>query len=354
MAEVTLRQFADVLGVPVDRLLAQLQEAGVGSKTPEDSIDDTEKKKLLSHLRERHGKVEGAGSGPEKRISLKRKTVSELALTGEKKGRGTTGPRKTVTVEVRKRRTYVRPAADEAGEVDDAELRAKQEAAKKELLEEAKRRQKDIGEKLRLEEEARREAEERERKERKEREERRREEEARRRLEEEEQKKREAEEAVRREAEETARAAQEEEARRARAEADKGAAKRTKDKAPAEKAKKDDRRSRFGREQIHVASEKRGKRKTKARPRSGQAAFSGATQHGFAKPTAPIVREVSIPETISVAELAQKMSVKATEVIKVMMGMGSMVTINQVIDQETAAVVVEEMGHNPKLLKENA
>ena len=77
-------------------------------------------------------------------------------------------------------------------------------------------------------------------------------------------------------------------------------------------------------------------------------------RHGFAKPTAPVVREVALPESISVVDLAQKMSVKATEVIKTLLKMGMMVTINQVIDQETAALAVEEMGHTYKLLKENA
>ncbi len=77
--------------------------------------------------------------------------------------------------------------------------------------------------------------------------------------------------------------------------------------------------------------------------------------HGsFTRPTAPIIREVSIPETITIADLAQKMSVKAADLIKAMMKMGSMVTINQVIDQETATIVVEELGHKAKLLKENA
>ncbi|MGH8248151.1 MAG: translation initiation factor IF-2, partial [Gammaproteobacteria bacterium] len=77
-------------------------------------------------------------------------------------------------------------------------------------------------------------------------------------------------------------------------------------------------------------------------------------QHGFALPTAPIVREVDIPESITVAELAQRMSVKGTEVVKAMMNLGSIVTINQTIDQETAAILVEEMGHKARLLKENA
>ena len=78
------------------------------------------------------------------------------------------------------------------------------------------------------------------------------------------------------------------------------------------------------------------------------------SRHGFERPTAPIVRDVTIPETITVGELAQKMSIKAAEVIKLMMGMGSMVTINQVLDQETAALVVQELGHKPKLIQENA
>src|SRR3569832_1807859 len=77
-------------------------------------------------------------------------------------------------------------------------------------------------------------------------------------------------------------------------------------------------------------------------------------KHGFERPTAPIVREVAIPETITVAELAQKMSVKATEVIKFLMTMGSMVTINQVLDQDTAILVVEELGHVAKRLQEIA
>lgn len=79
-----------------------------------------------------------------------------------------------------------------------------------------------------------------------------------------------------------------------------------------------------------------------------------ALTHGFAMPTAPVVKDIAIPETITVAELAKRMSVKAAEVIKVMMGLGAMATINQVIDQDTAIIVVEEMGHKPHPLKENA
>lgn len=91
-------------------------------------------------------------------------------------------------------------------------------------------------------------------------------------------------------------------------------------------------------------------RKDKATAKEG----ASSLEHGFAKPTAPIIKEVAIPETITVADLASKMSIKAAEVIKIMMKMGALVTINQVIDQETAAIVVEEMGHKPKLLSQNA
>jgi len=90
------------------------------------------------------------------------------------------------------------------------------------------------------------------------------------------------------------------------------------------------------------------------RRRPSHAKSHQAAAHAFAKPLAPIVRDVIIPETISVGELAQRMAIKAAEVIKVMMKMGAMATINEVIDQETAAIVVEELGHKPKLLKENA
>ena len=109
--------------------------------------------------------------------------------------------------------------------------------------------------------------------------------------------------------------------------------------------------ARIHREELHVASDKSGRRKKKQRPRQ---VLKRPVQHKFEKPTAPIVREVELPESITVSELAQRMSVKSTEVIKVMMNLGSMVTINQMIDQETAAIVAEEMGHKAKMLKENA
>jgi translation initiation factor IF-2 len=125
-------------------------------------------------------------------------------------------------------------------------------------------------------------------------------------------------------------------------------------KAAEKKAKKrplkEEHETKYGREELHVATERVAWRKRKV----NKAVTVSIPQHGFVKPTAPIVREVAIPKTITVGELAQKMAVKAAEVIKGMMQLGVMATINQVIDQETAAIVVQEMGHTPKLLQENA
>jgi translation initiation factor IF-2 len=185
-------------------------------------------------------------------------------------------------------------------------------------------------------------------------------------LREDEEKRRQADEEARLKAEEEARKKVEEEARRiaeeeARALAE--ARKRTSDddrkrkeadRAPPRRAGRGDDAgpTKYGRKELHVAGDKAGRRRK--RPAGGRRGGGAQIERqGFERPTAPVVREVGIPETITVAELAQKMAVKATEVIKTMMGMGAMVTINQVIDRDTAVIVVEEMGHTPKILREN-
>ena len=119
------------------------------------------------------------------------------------------------------------------------------------------------------------------------------------------------------------------------------------------KGKGKDKSTRYGRQELHVASDKSGRRKKKRRRRS-KIIPTVETQHVFEKPTEPVIKEVEIPESISVGDLAQRMSVKATEVIKLMMGLGSMATINQMLDQETATLVVEEMGHKVILINESA
>jgi translation initiation factor IF-2 len=108
----------------------------------------------------------------------------------------------------------------------------------------------------------------------------------------------------------------------------------------------------FERKELHVSEGKSGRRKKK-KGAGGRVATVKDQEHGFSKPTAPVVREVSIPETISVSDLAQRMSIKAAEVIKTLMGLGTMATINQVLDQDTAVIVVEEMGHVAKPIQEN-
>ena len=111
-------------------------------------------------------------------------------------------------------------------------------------------------------------------------------------------------------------------------------------------------RGRRGREELHVASDKAGRRRKKQKSRP--VVRTQPARHGFEMPTAPVVRDVAIPETITVGELAQKMSIKANELIKALMGLGMMVTINQVIDQDAAVLVVEELGHVAKPVKDSS
>lgn len=341
MAEVTVKQFADVVGVSTDRLLAQLEEAGLSDKQSEDLISDEEKTQLLTYLRRMHGKEE-TGTEPTK-VTLKRKTVSELRVPTERsraRSRPKAGPSKTVSVEFRKKRTYVKRSVV----AEEEASRIEKEAAERD--------------RAKAEEEAALRAEE----------------EAREALQREKQAAEEAEQAARRAAEEAeAKARAEAEAAVKNAEAARERASSTADtkspaKAPApppppppsgdtRRGKGADKRdakgpTRYGRKELHVASDKSGRRRKK--PGSRRVVAPGNAKHGFERPTAPVIREVAISENMTVAELAQRMSVKAAEVIKVMMTLGSMVTINQILDQETAVIVVEEMGHKPKIIRENA
>src|SRR5580698_10575160 len=335
MAEVTVSQFAEVLKVPVDRLLVQLDQAGIKVTGPDARISDDAKLELLTHLRRAHGSEDAGGDGAPRKITLKRKTQSELKLASNQ------GRARTVNVEVRRTRNYI----------------------KRDVLEEQARAQQDeLDSKKREAEEAARAVTEKAESERRERE--RLEAENRRRVEEEETRRR-AQEESRRVAEQRSR---DDEARRAR-ERDTGE-RRTEDRERPEvpaavvapvvarpapgAAPADDKATRYGRQELHVAgdvsSRYKKKRRTKARP---MPSAGGEGRHAFEMPTAPVKRDVGIGETVTVAELAQKMAVKANEVIKVLMNMGVMVTINQPIDQDTAVLVVEEMGHTPKLLREN-
>ena len=334
MPEVTVKQYAEVIQIPVERLLEQLEQAGLAGKFAEDWISDNEKTELLGYLRRKHGKENQAG--PE-RITLRRKTLSEIKMPASGQSSRSKIRSKTVSVEVRKRRTYIKRSV-----IEEEALKRAQEAEEQRAKTEA-------------EELARREAEK----------------EAAEKLEEQVAPAESPQPAVPAEtrsepAEEPAVVSEPEPEDASirydlqEEETPQPLEKVTEQQAdavpelPAETPPQPveiEKPARIQREELHVASGKSGRRKKKKRTRQ---VVKIPAQHGFEKPTAPIVREVEIPESITVSELAQRMSVKSAEVIKAMMNLGSMVTINQMIDQETAAIVAEEMGHKAKMLKENA
>jgi translation initiation factor IF-2 len=330
MSEVTVKQFAEVVGVPTDRLLTQLVEAGLDISDENATISDSEKTRLLDFLRQSHGKRGALSVGGASKITLKRKTQSELRATvpagrgpaGRGALRSTRPETKTVAVEVRKKRTYVKRADLVAEEHERLEQEAEEKA------------------RLRAEEEARNEAVRLER-------------EAARKKQEEEQ----AAEEARLKSEREARQKAAEEARQqalATADSRKAATDepRKRKSADADRKSREDRDTKYGRKQLHVTAGKGGRRKTKSKP-SRRITIESTGEHGFERPTASVVHEVEIPESIVVSELARKMSVKAAEIIKVLMHMGVMATINQVLDQDTATLVVEEMGHVAKPMQEN-
>ena len=329
MSDVTVAQFAEVLKVPVDRLLVQLESAGIQVAGPQALISDEAKLELLTHLRRAHGADEPsktAGAAAPRKITLARKSQSELKQASAQ------GRARTVNVEVRHKKTYI----------------------KRDVLEEQNKQTQGAADEKRKELEAQEQAE-RDRAEAARKESERIEAENRKRIEDEATKKKQAEEARR--AADEARAKQETEAqRRAAAEVATTPAARPErhkpEKAPvaaAEPAKD----TRYGRQELHVAggAGARNKKKKRVKERTGTGGVGMESRHAFEMPTAPIKREVAIGETITPQEIAQKMAVKATEVIKTMLNMGVMATINQPIDRDTATLVVEEMGHIAKVLK---
>jgi translation initiation factor IF-2 len=331
MSDVTVAQFAEVLKVPVDRLLVQLESAGIQVAGPQALISDEAKLELLTHLRRSHGVAEPAKGGvaAPRKITLARKTQSELKQASQQ------GRARTVNVEVRHKKTYI----------------------KRDVLEEQNKQHQDEADHKRKEIEAA-EVAERERQEAARRESERMEAENRRRIEDEASRKKQAEDQRRQQ--EEARVKQEQDAqRRAAAEAAVAHAqpvrpeRHTPHKAPVAVVDPAKDATRYGRQELHVATgaSARNKKKKRVKERTGTGSVSSETRHAFEMPTAPMKREVTIGETITPQEIAQKMAVKATEVIKTMMNMGVMATINQPIDRDTATLVVEEMGHVAKVLK---
>lgn len=332
MADVTVAELAKMVGVPVERLLEQIKDAELPQAAADDTITNDERARLLASLKRRHGDDSGTESSP-RRITLKRKTVGTLK-SADSQGRGT----KAVNVEVRKKRTYVKRSVEEA----------QKEAAEREAQ---------LAEERRLEEEARKAREEEERK--------------------------------AREAEEAARAAEEAARQSKVAESQPAASAATPAAAvapePAPEGKSESRRkaATFKKEapDRKKGDEEKDKPRSSLRKKGGKKfrgkssdefildadgdVFQGGgrrrrrklshgMEHKFEKPTEFIAREIEVPEAITVANLAQRMSVKSGQVIKALMSMGVMATINQILDQDTSVLVVEELGHKAKLISDDA
>ncbi len=348
MSDVTIKQLAGVLGMGVDKLITQLAEAGMNFSSPDQVVSSTEKVKLHGFLRRTHGKAEKEtqDSAP-RQVTLKRRTVSELTVNqGAARG-------KTVNVEVRQKRTYVkRSTMADGSEVIDAEredaLRKLQESQLKRESEESarqdqERRRQEEEAKLRVAEEARRQAEE-----------------ARQRAE------TDARQPAADAAVPSAAAAKDERPAARKPATDARPASPSRPRTAAEeaphrhaKAKHGSHRmpqegdeaeggARYFGAELHLSDAghaRRGAIKKRPRKQIEPARSPSGGPHGFSKPLAPVVRDVAVGETILVSELAQKMAVKGAEVVKVLFKMGVMATINQVIDHDTAVLVVEELGH---------
>ncbi|MCL6703904.1 translation initiation factor IF-2 [Pseudomonas sp. T1.Ur] len=322
MTQVTVKQLADEVKTPVERLLQQMREAGLPHTAAEEHVTDSEKQSLLTHLKSSHkAKVEEP-----RKITLQRKTTSTLRVAGSK----------SISVEVRKKKVFVQRSPEEIEaerKREQEERRAVENAARQKAEEEAKRR---------AEEEARRQpaaaqpapAE--------------------------------AVEAVAPAAEPVREAAPV--AAPAPAPAD--TRKRDEQRRP-DKPRADDNRRGGGdgerKNAPHRASVKEKAPAPRVAPRTtdeesdgfrrggrGKAKLKKRNAHGFQSPTGPVVREVKIGETITVGDLAQQMSVKAAEIIKFMFKLGTPATINQVLDQETAQLVAEELGHKVTLVSDTA
>ncbi|WP_230353644.1 translation initiation factor IF-2 [Lelliottia sp. WAP21] len=379
MTDVTVKSLAAEIQTPVDRLVQQFADAGI-PKSADDSVTAQEKQTLLAHLNREHG------STPDK-LTLQRKTRSTLNIPG------TGGKSKSVQIEVRKTRTFVkrdpqeaeRLAAEEQAQREaeeqaqreaeatakrEAELKAEREAAEKAKRDASEKAKRDAAEKDKVSnqqtdemtktaqtEKARRENEAAELK-------RKAEEEARRKLEED----------ARRVAEEARRMAEENagvwaEQEKAKGDEDKSDYHVTTSQHARQAEDENDREVEAGRSRTRTAAkaarpQKKGNKhaESKADREEARAAGRGGKggkrkgstlQQGFQKPAQAVNRDVVIGETITVGELANKMAVKGSQVIKAMMKLGAMATINQVIDQETAQLVAEEMGHKVILRREN-
>ncbi|MCL1066615.1 translation initiation factor IF-2 [Shewanella olleyana] len=363
MADTSIDKLAAEVGKNVDRLIEQFAEAGI-KKSKADSVSETEKQTLLDHLKKQHG----ADKEPQK-MTLQRKTVSTLSVNAGG------GQSKDVKVEVRKKRTFVKrddselaaEAEQQAKQQQEAEAAAKAAAEAKAVEDKAKAEAKanaDAETKAKKEADAKAKAEAKPAKAEDP-------ESAAAKAEADRIKTAQEEAMTKKQKEEAAQAA--ETARKLAEENSKRWAEEERQRIEAEKNSDHhittSKAARAAEDTSDAAEEKRGRRtrnKNANKKRGGkggrdnrsrgarnQSTAPESMAHGFNKPVAVVKGEIRIGETVSVAELASRMSIKATEIIKQMMKMGSMVTINQILDQETAQMVAEEMGHKVVLLREN-
>ncbi len=396
MADVTVSELATSVGASVDRILTQMKQAGLTHQKADDMVSDDEKQALLSFLKSSHGESVAAP----KKITLKRKTTTTLKT-------GSGSARKTVNVEVRKKRTYVKrdaveqedtleetaeqsevetsvshvdvqESAPKATEVELGKVESESETSERETEDVAAEAANDSNEAVAENkvkttftpssfvddaEMLRQKAAN-----------------ARRQAEEDKQKEVDAKKA---EAEENAGDAAAKKKKEEKAKTDKAEAPKTEEERHKHKRAKeredfdDDEKSKHNKkagkavkkvtgpkkvssaldyvedkseieEVIHAPKPKKLASTTIKRP------IKITNKHGFKKPTGKITYDVEIPEEVVVAELAQRMNVKAGEVVKQLMKMGTMATVNQAIDQETAQLVVEELGHTPVLVSSDA
>ena len=377
MTQLTVKALSEEIGTPVDRLIEQLADAGM-KKSGSDQVTDSEKQTLLTHLKKEHGDT--SGETEPTRLTLQRKTRSTLSVAAGG------GKSKDVQVEVRKKRTYVKRSTieDEAKrEAEELANREAEEKAQRDAEEQAKRdaaekAQREAEEKVTREADAKRDAEEKAQraqaeKAKKDMNSKNADANAQAKKEADELKARQEQEATRKAEAEAAKLV--EEARKLAEENQERWSEEEKKKKEQEKSadyhvttstyareaedaadKKDEKAPRRRKKKAAPANQpanNRGGRNQRGRGGKGKLAKPTSMQQGFDKSATVAKSDVAIGETIVVSELASKMSVKATEVIKVMMKMGAMATINQVIDQETAQLVAEEMGHKVILRKEN-
>lgn len=341
MAEVTVKQLAGVVGTPVERLLEQIKDAGLAIDAPDALISDTDKMTLLGYLRGQHGKDSSVDTDSKPRkIALKRKSVSEVKVSGS--------GRNKVSIEVRRKRTITRPVEQETVVSEEVVTETPVELTELEKLraDQARREQeRDSERQLKQQRAAKREQDEQ--------------------LEVDRIAgvKAQAEEA---QTEETQ--TEETKSKPATQQDAKAGQPKAKPLTPAElqaqqardqkavkkhKTEHKDKSTLYGRKELHVTSGKSGKRQKRKGKSARRSVSSADAKHGFEVPVEAIIHDVTVPSTVTVDELAKRMSMKAGELIKALMKMGVMATINQVIDQDTAVLAIEELGHNPVVVNED-